>query len=208
MGRKQQRKMLRLMESGEPVRLAVTMATMKKLTRLAFIAQQFGYAYENLQQTSQGGSVLSLVPDPDPQARALAEENRERYPHAAEGGSLPPLVPEALEILKARMVLDLQRQHSTKARMVLILVPLTLGSLTLGLEFGEDVASVLTVAGGFWAATTALLCVLFAASRRSIARCTARLQAAGFTTVTDHNGQDRYVPPGGRLPGYGNPFAS
>ncbi|MFJ9812942.1 hypothetical protein ACIRTB_32470 [Streptomyces sp. NPDC101158] len=207
MAGKHQRKMLRLMGSGEPVRLAVTMATMKKLTRLAFIAQQFGYAYENLQQTGQGGSVLSLVPDPDPQARALAGENRERYPHAAEGGPLPPLVPESLEILKARMVLDLRRQHSAKARMVLILVPLTLGSLTLGLEFGEDVASGLTIAGVFWAATAALLCAMFAASRRYNARYTARLQAAGFTPVTDHNGRSRYVPPGGRLPGHGNPFA-
>lgn len=34
--------MLRKMESGEPVELVVSMTTMKGLTRLAFIAQQFG----------------------------------------------------------------------------------------------------------------------------------------------------------------------
>ncbi|MFJ3583157.1 hypothetical protein ACIPPS_13130 [Streptomyces sp. NPDC090127] len=207
MGKRHQRKMLRLMESGEPVRLAVTIGTMKEFTRLAFIAQQFGYAYENLLQTGQGAGVLWLVPDPDPQARTLARENRERYPHAAEGGPLPPLVPEALELLKARMVLDLERQYSAKTRMALVLVPLTLGSLTLGLEFGEDMASVLTVAGGFWAAMTALLSVLFAAGRRSVARYAARLRAAGFTPVTDHDGRSRYVPPSGRLPGHGDPFA-
>ncbi|MFE6222786.1 hypothetical protein [Streptomyces sp. NPDC057854] len=207
MGRKHQRRLLRLLESGEPVRMVVTTATMRKLTRLACTAEQFGYAYESVQQTGRGGSVLSLVPDPGPRARALAGENRERYPHAAEGGPLPAPAPEALGILEARIVLDLHRQYSARARAVLVLVPLTFGALSLGLAFGDDAASVLAVAGGFWVAVTALLGVLWSVSRRSLARCTARLLAAGFTPVTGRDGRLRYVPPGGRLPGDGNPFA-
>lgn len=195
------------MADGEPVRLSLTMTTMKGLARLAFIAQQFGYEYENLQQGGQGVSVLSLVPDPGPQARALARENRERYPHAAEGGPLPPLAPDAIKLLKARMLLDLQRQYSDRARLALIVATLTVASLSLGMEFGKGAASVLTIAGVCWVSTAALVSVMFVISRRSVAKGTARLRAAGFTPVTDHNGRPRYVPPGGRLPGHGNPFA-
>lgn len=50
MSDKHARKMLRQMESGEPVQLSLSMATMKKLTRLAFYAQQFGYEYADVRQ--------------------------------------------------------------------------------------------------------------------------------------------------------------
>ncbi|MFD9608644.1 hypothetical protein ACFWWS_04690 [Streptomyces sp. NPDC059083] len=53
----------------------------------------------------------------------------------------------------------------------------------------------------------ALAPVGFAISRRLLVTYTARLEAAGFTPVTDENGRKRYVPPGGQLPGHGNPFA-
>ncbi|MFE9459733.1 hypothetical protein [Streptomyces californicus] len=201
-----EQKMLRLMASGEPVKLTLSMTTMKRLTRLAFIAQQFGYAYADLRQGS-GAMVMWLVPDPGPQARALAAENRARYPHAGDGGPLPPLEPGALELLKARMTLDLKRQYSTKQRLALMAVLLTTGALSLGCEFGRDTFGVITIAGVFLAATAALLPVGFAISRRSVVKYTARLEAAGFTPVTDRNGRLRYVPPGGQLPGHGNPFA-
>ncbi|MFE5295324.1 hypothetical protein [Streptomyces sp. NPDC056632] len=198
--------MLRLIASGEPVKLTISMATMKRLTRLAFITQQFGYEYADLQQGS-GAMVMWLVPDRSPQARALAAENWARYPHASDGVSLPPLVPDALELLKARMVLDLKREYSTKQRLALMAAYLTAAALMLGFGFGRNTIDVMTTAGVFSAAITALLPVGFAISRRFVVKYTAQLEVAGFTPVTDRNGRLRYVPPGVQLPGHGNPFA-
>lgn len=67
------------------------MATMRKLTRLAFIAQQFGYEYADVWQGSGprgNGCVILIVPDPSPQARARAAQNWARYPGPA--GSARP----------------------------------------------------------------------------------------------------------------------
>ncbi|MEU0402719.1 hypothetical protein ABZ318_21240 [Streptomyces sp. NPDC006197] len=194
------------MESGEPVTLTVS-TTMKRLTKLAFIAQQFGYEYADLKLGSGGSCVMWLVPDPSPQARALAAENRARYPHASDGVSLPSYAPDALELLKARMTLDLKRQYSTGKRLALIFAFLALAAAGIGSEYGDNAIDALTIAGVFLAATAAPVPVGFAISRRFVVRYTARLEAAGFTPVTDRNGRLRYVPPGGQLPGHGNPFA-
>ncbi|WP_175439113.1 hypothetical protein [Streptomyces vilmorinianum] len=53
----------------------------------------------------------------------------------------------------------------------------------------------------------ALAPVGFAVNRRYAVKYTAQLEAAGFTPVTDRTGRLRYEPPGGQLPGHGNPFA-
>jgi len=50
MSKRQVQKMLRLMASGEAVELTSPMASVKKLARLAFIAQQFGYEYADVRQ--------------------------------------------------------------------------------------------------------------------------------------------------------------
>ncbi|CAL9435047.1 hypothetical protein SUDANB58_02132 [Streptomyces sp. enrichment culture] len=60
MSRRQTRRMLRLMASGEPVQLASPMASVRKLARLAFVAQQFGYEYADVRQSS--GNLAA--PDP------------------------------------------------------------------------------------------------------------------------------------------------
>ncbi|MET8518077.1 hypothetical protein [Streptomyces sp. NPDC005077] len=52
-----------------------------------------------------------------------------------------------------------------------------------------------------------LIPVLNVAGRRYKAKYAGRLAAAGFTPVTDQSGRLRYLPPGGQLPGHGNPFA-
>ncbi|MGW2015896.1 hypothetical protein [Streptomyces sp. NPDC001927] len=79
------------MESGEPVELSLSTAkSMKTLTRLAFVAEQFGYAYEDLAQVGRGSFLISLVPDPSPHAQALAAANRTQCPYARDGGPLPP----------------------------------------------------------------------------------------------------------------------
>ncbi|MCT9079824.1 hypothetical protein, partial [Streptomyces fulvoviolaceus] len=206
MSPKRVRKMLRRMESGEPVELSLAMTTMKGLTRLAFIAEQFGYEYADLSMTGDNRMVLRIVPDPSPHARERATQNRARYPDASDGGALPPVVPEAIELLKARMVFDLGRQYTEKQRTAIAAFFFTAMAVAIGYRFAEGMTGVvITVA--VWAAFVALLPVGLVVSRHDNAKYSAQLQAAGFTAVTDPNGRLRYVPPGGRLPGHGNPFA-
>ncbi|MFF7310431.1 hypothetical protein [Streptomyces sp. NPDC008137] len=210
MSKKHARKMLRRMASGEPVEVAPTIATMTKLARLAAIAQQFGYEYADIRQGGgpQGnGYVMLIVPDPSPEARARAERNRAAYPNASDGGALPPLDPGAVELLKARITFDITAKYTDRQRILLTAV----GAVPLALPIGFGLATgvtavVITVA--VWAAVMALIPVGLRVNRRYRAKCTALLQAAGFTPVTDPTGRMRYLPPGGRLPGHGNPFAA
>ncbi|WP_159026492.1 hypothetical protein [Streptomyces vietnamensis] len=103
--------------------------------------------------------------------------------------------------------LELTSSTGSCQRAVLGVVGWATASLGFGFELGDDAAAALTVAGVSWASGTALVPVLFAVSRRLAAKYTARLEAAGYTPVPDRNGRPRYLPPGGRLPGHGNPFA-
>jgi hypothetical protein len=198
--------MLRKMAGGEPVQIIISMTTMKGLSRLAFIAEQFGYEYADLQQTGDNRFALLIVPDPSPQAQERAARNRARYPDASDGVSLPPVVPDAIELLKARMVVDLGSQFTDRLRMAIAVFVLTVFAGAIGFKLRAYTSAVVIV-GIVWAALMALLPVMLAYSRRYRAKYAARLQAAGFTPVTDRNGRLRYVPPGGRLPGHGNPFA-
>ncbi|WP_319194694.1 hypothetical protein [Streptomyces sp. AK04-3B] len=195
------------MASGEPVRMAVSMSSWEGLARLAFVAEQFGYAYADLQLTGDNKFALFIVPDPSPQARQRAARNRARYPDAGDGVSLPPVVPDAIEILKARMVVDSGSQYSDKVRMGLAVFALTALAASIGFTLRADSVA-LAVVGVVWAALMALLPLLLVYSRRYRTRNAARLEAAGFTPVTDRSGRLRYVPPGGQLPGHGSPFAS
>ncbi|MFJ5894962.1 hypothetical protein ACIQFZ_05725 [Streptomyces sp. NPDC093064] len=204
------RKMLRQMASGEPVHVSPAMGSMKKFTRLAFIAEQFGYEYADIWQ---GGGldgnqyVMLIVPDPSPQARARAAQNRALYPDASDGGPLPPLVPDAVELLKARITFDITAKFTDKQRVVLAAVGAIPLALPVGFWIGEG-ATAVVLAGVVWAAVMALVPVGLAVNRHYRAKYTALLQAAGYTAVTDPNGRLRYVPPDGQLPGHGNPFAA
>jgi hypothetical protein len=197
--------MLRKMESGEPVELIVSMTTMKGLTRLAFIAQQFGYEYADL-NLNDNRFALRLVPDPSREGRERAARNRERYPDAGDGVSLPPVVPDEAELLKARMMFDLGHQFTDKQRMAISGIGFTVLVAAIAYRFADSATGVV-IAVGVWAALMGLVYVGLGYSRRRTARYAARLQAAGFTPVTDQVGRLRYVPPGGRPPGHGNPFA-
>ncbi|MED7827036.1 hypothetical protein VXC91_35200 [Streptomyces chiangmaiensis] len=182
---------------------------MKKLARLAFIAQQFGYEYADVRQGggSQGnGFVLLIVPDPSPQARARAAQNWAQYPNASDGVTLPPLVLDEVELLRARIAFDLTAGFTDKQRMVIGGVGFSALAVSLGFTLGADTTAVV-IAGIVWAALMALLPIGLVVDRRYRAKYVARLQAAGFTPVTDQGGRLRYVPPGRQLPGYGNPFA-
>jgi len=205
--------MLREMASGEPVQMTVFAWSWKRLARLAFIAEQFGYEYADLQMTNDNKFALFIVPDLSPEGGQRAAQNRARYPDAGEGVALPPVVPEAIGLLKARMVVDTGIQHSDKLRMGIMIFFLTVSAASICFKLRADTAdtadtAAIVIVCIVWAALMALLPLLLVYSRRYRAKYATQLQAAGFTPVTDRNGRLRYVPPGGQLPGHGNPFAA
>ncbi|MFH0518747.1 hypothetical protein ACHBTE_16445 [Streptomyces sp. M41] len=208
MSKRQVQKMLRLMASGEPVELTSAMASVKKLARLAFVAQQFGYEYMDVRQSGgrNNALVMLIVPDPSPQARARAAQNWAQFPNAGDGVSVPPLVPDAFELLKARINFDLTGKNAEK-RMWWAAGGITLGFVIAVVKAGGDADAVLF--GGLgWAGLLALLGIGLVVTRKRNAKFAGRLQAAGFTPITDETGRVRYLPPGGHLPGHGNPFAA
>ncbi|WP_052310336.1 hypothetical protein [Streptomyces viridochromogenes] len=209
MSDKHARKMLRQMESGEPVQLSLSMATMKKLTRLAFYAQQFGYEYADVRQgggPDGNGYVLLIVPDPTAEAGTRAERNRAAYPNAIDGGTLPPLDPEAVELLKARITFDITAKYTDRQRILLAAAGAVPLAIVVGFGLGTGATAVLLTAAA-WAAQMAFVPVGLTVNRRYRAKYAALLEAAGFTPATDPEGRLRYVPPGRELPGQGNPFA-
>ncbi|MFD5481855.1 polyadenylate binding domain-containing protein [Streptomyces hawaiiensis] len=208
MSKRQTRKMLRLMASGEPVELTSPMASVKKLARLAFIAQQFGYEYADARHNSgrnNGALTMLLLPDPSPQARARAGQNWAQYPNAADGVCVPPLVPDAFELLKARINFDLTGKHAEK-RMWYGVFGVTVGCAILALRLGGE-SSDFIVAGVVWLLFVAIFGIGLVATRKRNAKFAARLRAAGFIPVNDESGRLRYLPPGAQMPGQGNPFA-
>lgn len=185
------------------------MGSMKKFTRLAFIAEQFGYEYADIWQgggPDGNGYVMLIVPDPSPQARVRAAQNWARYPDASDGGPLPTLVPDEVELLKARITFDITAKFTDKQRVLLAAAGAVPLALLVGFEIGTGTTAVV-LTGIVWAAVMALVPLGLAVNRRYRAKYVALLQAAGYTAVTDPNGRLRYVPPDGQLPGHGNPFA-
>ncbi|MFE5819379.1 hypothetical protein ACFQ6S_38950 [Streptomyces sp. NPDC056479] len=206
MSKRQVQKMLRLIATGEPVELTSPMASVKKLAKLAFLAQQFGYEYMDVRQSGgrNNALVMLIAPDPSPQARARAAQNWAQYPNASDGVSVPPLVPDAHELLKARINFDLTGKHAEK-KMYWAAGGITLGFVVAVAKAGGDSDAVF-FAGLGWAGLIALLGIGLVVTRKRNAKFAARLQAAGFMPVADQGGRVRYLPPGGQLPGHGNPF--
>ncbi|GGV55607.1 hypothetical protein GCM10010294_00330 [Streptomyces griseoloalbus] len=206
MSKRQTQKMLRLMASGEPVELTSAMASVKKLARLAFVAQQFGYEYADVRQGGGNNSQLKMliVPDPSPHARARAAQNWAQYPNAGDGVSVPPLVPDAFELLKARINFDLTGKSAEK-RMGYGALGVSIGCVLFAYQAGGS-SDDFVVAAVVWLVVMAILGIGFVVTRKRNAKFAARLQAAGFAPVTDETGRVRYLPPGGQIPGHGNPF--
>ncbi|MDX5564491.1 hypothetical protein PYK79_15680, partial [Streptomyces sp. ID05-04B] len=212
MSKRQMRSMLKSMAGGGPVELTSPLASVKKLARLAFVAQQFGYEYADAGHGGSQGNALKLliVPDPSPQARARAAQNWAQYPNAHDGFSLPPLVPDAFELLRTRITFDLTGRQAEK-RMGYGALGATAGCAVLGIRLGATGAD-FGVAAAVWVALMALCGVGFAVNRRRNATSGARLKAAGFAPVTDATGRLRYLPPGvgaGTGAGHGgNPYGA
>ncbi|MGX1910247.1 hypothetical protein ACWIID_15505 [Streptomyces phaeochromogenes] len=206
MSNRQVQKMFRLMASGEAVEVASPMASVKKLARLAFVAQQFGYEYADVRQGGghNSGLKMLIVPDPGPHARQRAAQNWAQFPQAASGGPLPPFVPDALELLKARINFDLTGKSAEK-RMLFGALGGTVGCVVLALRTGGDGVA-FAGSGIVWALLLGVLGIGFAVTRKRNAKFAARLRAAGFTPVTDETGRVRYLPQGAQVSGHANPF--
>lgn len=209
MSKRQVQKMLRLMASGEPVELTSAMASVKKLGRLAFIAQQFGYEYADVRQSSgrNGALIMLLVPDPSPQARTRAAQNWAQYPNASDGVSVPPLVPDAFELLKARINFDLTGKNAEK-RMGYGALGVSIGCVILAYRLGGTSAD-FVAAAVIWVLLMAVFGIGLLVTRKRNAKFAARLHAAGFVPVSDESGRVRYLAPGAQFPGQqANPFAA
>ncbi|GAA5014386.1 hypothetical protein [Streptomyces hyderabadensis] len=208
MSKRQTQKMLELMASGEPVQLTSRMSSVKKLAKLAFVAQQFGYEYADVRQSGGNNAALTmlLVPDPSPQARTRAAQNWAQYPNAGDGVSLPPLVPDAFELLKARINFDLTGKNAQK-NMGYGALGATVASVVLAYREGGS-SDDFVLAGIIWLVLMVALGLGFLVTRKRNAKFAARLQAAGFVPLADETGRVRYLPPGGQLPGHGNPFGT
>ncbi|MFG3017018.1 hypothetical protein ACGFZQ_00410 [Streptomyces sp. NPDC048254] len=200
MSTRQVRKMFRLMAGGEPVELTNAWSSVKKLARLAFIAQQFGYEYADARYTGSRNNVLKMliVPDHSPQGRARAAQNWAQYPNAADGVSLPPLVPDAVELLKARIQFDLTGKNAEK-RMLFAAGGITLGLVLAAARAGGS-AGAFFVSGVVWVVVMAVMGLGVFVTRGRNAKFAQRLQAAGFMPVTEQNGRVRYLPPGTPMP--------
>ncbi|MEV3957644.1 hypothetical protein [Streptomyces albogriseolus] len=206
MSKRQTQKMLQLMASGEPVELTSPMASVKKLARLAFVAQQFGYEYADVRQGGGNNSQLKMliVPDPSPQARARAAQNWAQYPNAHDGVSVPPLVPDAFELLKARINFDLTGKSAEK-RMGYGAIGVSIGSVIIAYRLGGT-SDDFVIAGIIWLALMAVFGIGFVVTRKRNAKFAARLQAAGFAPVADETGRVRYLPPGSGTPYGAGPY--
>ncbi|MGW7424774.1 hypothetical protein ACWGJB_32890 [Streptomyces sp. NPDC054813] len=200
MSARQVRKMFQLMAGGEPVELTNAWSSVKKLARLAFIAQQFGYEYADARHTGSRNNVLKMliVPDHSPQGRARAAQNWAQYPNAGDGVSLPPLVPDAVELLKARIQFDLTGKNAEK-RMLLGAGGITLGLVLAAARAGGG-AGAFVISGVVWVVLMAVMGLGFFVTRGRNAKFAQRLQAAGFMPVTGENGRVRYLPPGASMP--------
>ncbi|MFH9328296.1 hypothetical protein ACH4KU_04860 [Streptomyces althioticus] len=209
MSKRQTQKMLQLMASGEPVQLTSPMASVKKLARLAFFAQQFGYEYADVRQGGGGNNgklTMLIVPDPGPQAQARAAQNWAQYPNAHDGVSLPPLVPDAVELLKARINFDLTGKNAEK-RMGYGAIGVSIGAVIIAYRLGGT-SDDFVIAGIIWLCLMAILGIGLVVTRKRNAKFAARLQAAGFTPVTDEAGRVRYLPPGLGTPYGGGPYGA
>lgn len=206
MSKKHVRTMMRAMAAGETVTITRSTGSIRGLARLAFLAEQFGYAYAGAGLGGFQGeeTVLKLVPDPRPEARVRAARNRKLYPNADDGVSLPPLVREEVEFLEARISFDFTTQFTGRQRVAIAVPLLTALAAAPCLRFGVH-STVALVSGIVWAALMALIPLALAHLRRKRDQYAAQLRVAGFTPATDMLGRQRYVPPGGPLPAPGNP---
>ncbi|MEU6378577.1 hypothetical protein [Streptomyces sp. NPDC046909] len=184
------RRMLRRMAAGEPVQAGAGTFG-QAFAPLVFYAQQFGYTYTDV-TVGRRQLLIRFEPDPSPQAQARAAENRARYQDAADGGELPPLDPDAVALIKAQGYFAMDHGIGEKAKIGLSVFLVSLVSLAFAGRFGLGVGALV------WIGSMALVTVGVFSNRRSHARNTALLEAAGYTLDTGPRGRRRFLPPSDR----------
>ncbi|WP_327262782.1 hypothetical protein OG444_15790 [Streptomyces sp. NBC_01232] len=188
--------------------------TVNRVTALAHIAEQYGYAYDRAHRTGHNNSLVlvRMYRDPSPGARAREAATIAAHPQAGNGGTVPgmrpgtlkplPEVQESVALMKDRITLDVMAQAADKRQktiawgscgalvLVLLLVGMPVGALAGG-------AALAAFLGGAFK--------LGAVRRQRIAQ---RLTDAGFVPVRDAAGRQRFLQPGQQLPGHANPFTA
>ncbi|MBC9714979.1 hypothetical protein H9Y04_20730 [Streptomyces sp. TRM66268-LWL] len=183
------RTMLNAMAYGQPVEVTNYWGSVKKLSRLAAVAERFGYQYADVVFTMQGLKML-LVPDPDPGAQQRAQQAWAQHAPAA-GAPLPQLPGEVPELLRTRIRFDMYAGHNEKRR--LAAVPIAFAVVALQMARMPDAAV-------YWGALIGVALVVAGGSyllRRKWRReCGERLRALGYVPITEPTGRERLVPPG------------
>ncbi|WP_233414927.1 hypothetical protein [Streptomyces sp. N35] len=183
------RTMLNTMAYGQPVEVTSYWGSVKKLSRLAALAERFGYQYADVVFTMQGLKML-LVPDPDPAAQQRAQQAWAQHAPQA-GGPLPQLPAEVPELLRTRIRFDMYAGQNEKRR--LAAVPIAFAVVGFQMLRTPDVA---VYWGALLGVALAVAGVSFLLRRKWRRECGERLQASGFVPLTEQTGRVRLVPPG------------
>ncbi|MET7637566.1 hypothetical protein [Streptomyces sp. NPDC005438] len=198
-------RMLRQMGSQETVRV-VGKIPVRRLARLALVAEEFGFAYQDTHHAGEGQytrNVMILGRDHSPEAQRRAMENSVRFPQAGNGGDLPgmlrggtlrplPDVAPRLELLEARINFDLTRPPTRNEALALaVLAVLALAVNVVAFRSDPDFLLMILC---LYLGVLALGSALFLWARRRNAHYRQVLDQAGLVPVPDRDGRLRYLP--------------
>ncbi|MGP3690443.1 hypothetical protein ACTVZO_38090 [Streptomyces sp. IBSNAI002] len=186
-----------------------------KAAALAYVAEQYGYAYGMAYRTGFKNSLVRvrMYRDPHPDARVREAATIAAHPQAGNGGAVPgleqgslkplPGAAGAVAVLKDLVTFDVMALYvadrSQKVKGYLACAVLT------ALLFIERSPVEAVASGGAVALLVTVAFNVGTIRRRKIAQ---RLTDAGFLTVRDEQGVQRFLRPGRQLPGHTNPFAA
>ncbi|MER6200554.1 hypothetical protein ABT234_24700 [Streptomyces sp. NPDC001586] len=189
--------------------------TTAKAAALAHVAEQYGYTYGTAYRTGFKNSLVQvrMYRDPRPDARVREAATLTAHPQAGNGGTVPGLeqgsltpVPEAVgaaAVLKDLITFDVMALYIAN-RSQKVKGYLACAVVTVLLLFDKSPVEAV-ISGGAVALLFTVAFQVGAIRRRKIAQ---RLTAAGFHTVRDAQGSQRFLRPGQQLPGHANPFAA
>ncbi|MYV70244.1 hypothetical protein GT043_34455 [Streptomyces sp. SID2131] len=183
-----------------------------KAAALAHVAEQYGYTYGMAYRTGFKNSLVQvrMYRDPRPDARVREAATITAHPQAGNGGTVPGLkqgslkpLPEAagaVAVLKDLITFDVMALYvADRSQKLLVYLACAVLAVLMFLDSRSPVEAV--ASGG----AVALLCTVAfkvgTVRRRMIAR---RLTDAGFLTVRDEQGAQRFLRPGQQSPDHTN----
>ncbi|MEV6649434.1 hypothetical protein [Streptomyces sp. NPDC051219] len=206
--------LLRQVASKDVVVLTHPFSVASRLAALAYVAEQYGFAYVEARRDEANKQAMNvyLYRDPSPEARQREVATISRYPQAGNGGPVPGMRPgtlkpdagarEAVARLKDRIGFDVLGDGLEKGPKRFVGGMFALVVLMTLLD-GKYILAKLV--GGV--ALGAALAGLFRLSALRRGRMEQRLLDAGFVPVSDQYGRRRFLAAGEQLPGHANPFA-